>query len=285
LDASNNNVACYVAALPGKSADATPILLMVPAGRRGIGKPEMSSPPPGRALPFGIGWKGNRRQSFAKKSPQHVPSDEEAMSRLQSGHSEVLEVLFDRYSRLVLSIARGIVRDAGEAEDVVQEVFFYLYKKAILFDGAKGNVKNWILQIALHRALDRKSHLARRGFYTGTELESLDDTLSGATDLDREIGSKLNRARLEKAFAELSEVQRQTLALFYFEGLGLREISERLNEPFGNTRHHFYRGLERLRKSAFVKSLRESERCPATSTPTRIMKNSGSCAPWLPREA
>jgi RNA polymerase sigma factor (sigma-70 family) len=151
----------------------------------------MSSPPPGRALTFPIACEGNRQESA--KSRQYVPSDEEAMARLQSSHSDALEILFARYSRLVLSVARGVVRDPGEAEDVVQEVFFYLYKKSNLFDGSKGSVKNWILQIALHRALDRKSHLARRGFYAGTELESLDDTLAGETDLDREIASKLDR--------------------------------------------------------------------------------------------
>jgi RNA polymerase sigma-70 factor (ECF subfamily) len=56
-------------------------------------------------------------------------------------------------------------------------------------------------------------------------------------------------------------MQRLTLELFYFEGLDLREISEKLNQPLGNSRHHFYRGLERLRKSAFVQRLRETKRC------------------------
>jgi RNA polymerase sigma-70 factor, ECF subfamily len=183
------------------------------------------------------------------------------MARLQSNDTNALEILFDRYSRLVLTVARGVVRDPGEAEDVVQEAFLYLYKKSALFDGSKGSVKNWIVQIALHRALDRKSHLARRGFYAGTDAESLDDTLLGETDLDREVGAKLDRVQLEKAFEQLPEAQRLTLELFYFEGLELREISEKLGEPIGNTRHHFYRGLERLRKSAFVQGLRGTKRC------------------------
>ncbi len=164
-------------------------------------------------------------------------------------------------ARLVLAIARGIVRDSGEAEDVVQEAFLYLYKKSMLFDGSKGSAKNWIIQIALHRALDRKSHLARRGFYAGTDIGALGDTLLGETDLDREIGAKLNREQLERAFEQLPEMQRWTLELFYFEGLDLREISKRLNEPLGNSRHHFYRGLERLRKSAFVQRLRGTKQC------------------------
>jgi RNA polymerase sigma-70 factor (ECF subfamily) len=183
------------------------------------------------------------------------------MRRLQAADADALEILFDRYARLVFRIARGVIRDSGEAEDVVQEAFFHLYKKSSLFDGSKGTAKNWILQIALHRALDRKAHLARRGFYFGTDIGALGDTLLGSTDLDREIGSKLDRVQLLKAFGQLPDIQRRTLELFYFDGLDLREISEQLNEPLGNTRHHFYRGLERLRKSAFIQKLRETKRC------------------------
>jgi RNA polymerase sigma-70 factor, ECF subfamily len=223
----------------------------------------MSSQPPGRALTFPLAWDRSQERTAAQpETPERrSPSDEEVMACLQSNDAAALQILFDRYSRLVLSIARGVVRDNGEAEDVVQEAFFYLYKKSLLFDGSKGSVKSWIAQIALHRALDRKSHLARRGFYVGTDIGSLDDTLLGETDLDREIGAKLNRAQLEKAFEQLPEVQRLTLELFYFEGLNLREISQKLNEPLGNTRHHFYRGLERLRKSSFVQRLRGPKQC------------------------
>jgi RNA polymerase sigma-70 factor, ECF subfamily len=186
-----------------------------------------------------------------------LPSDEELMARLAENDSAALDVLFGRYSRLVLGIALRILDDYGEAEDVVQEAFLYLYQKATLFDSAKGSARTWIIQVAFHRALDKRMYLGRRGFYLGTEIDCLDDTLLGETDLDREIGAKLDRAQLEKAFAELPEMQRRTLELFYFEGLELREIAEKLNEPLGNVRHHYYRGLERLRKSAFVRKLRE----------------------------
>jgi RNA polymerase sigma-70 factor, ECF subfamily len=223
----------------------------------------MSSMPPRRALTFPIVWDPSQESlANATHVPKtRIPTDEETMARLQANDTGALEILFDRYARLVFRIARGVVRDTGEAEDVVQEAFFHLYKKCPLFDRSKGSVKNWILQVALHRALDKKEHLARRGFYLGTDLASLDDTLLGGTDLDREIGSRLNRAQLQKAFAELPDVQRVTLELFYFEGLDLREISLKLSESLGNTRHHFYRGLERLRKSAFVQKLRETKRC------------------------
>jgi RNA polymerase sigma-70 factor (ECF subfamily) len=184
-------------------------------------------------------------------------TDEEAIALLQAADSTVLHVLFDRYSRLVLDVGLRVLRDRGEAEEIVQDVFFYVYRKASLFDPSKGLAKAWIMHIAYHRALDRRAYLTRRGFYIGTEIDLLEDSLAGAMDLEREVGAKLSRAQLEKAFKQLPEMQRRTLQLYYFEGLELREIGGKLNEPLGNVRHHFYRGLERLRKSAFVRKLRE----------------------------
>jgi RNA polymerase sigma-70 factor (ECF subfamily) len=185
-------------------------------------------------------------------------SDEELMAGLQAKNAKALDLLFSRYSRLVLGIALRILNDRNEAEDVVQEVFFSLYQKAILYDPAKGTAKGWIVQVAFSRARDRRAHLGRRGFYSGTDIESLDDTLVGQTDVEHEVGVRLDFSQLQCAFEDLTIVQRKTLELFYFEGLDLREISERLREPFGNVRHHFYRGLERLRKSPAVKRLRDN---------------------------
>jgi len=223
----------------------------------------MSSIPQRRTLsmPIALNRSPGLQTTLPDLSERRTPSDREAMERLQANDASALEVLFDRYARLVFRIAYGVVRDRGEAEDVVQDSFFYIYKKSMLFNGAKGSVKNWILQVALHRALDRNAHLTRRGFYARTNLGSLGDTLLGGTDLDREVGAKLNRVHLEKAFNELPRMERTTLELFYFEGLNLREISEKFSLPLGNTRHHFYRGLEKLRKSAFVQKLRITRRC------------------------
>jgi RNA polymerase sigma-70 factor (ECF subfamily) len=217
----------------------------------------VNTPTEERVLFFPGVWERKRASAvgLSEAFELHLPSDEEVMACLQDKDSNALDVFFRRYSRLVFGIALGIVCDRGEAEDVVQEVFFYLYRKAKVFDASKGTAKSWIVQVAYHRAFDRRAYLNRRGFYSGTEIESLDDTLLGETDLDREIGAKLNREQLEKAFEELPEMQRRTLELFFFAGLDLREISEKLNEPWGNIRHHFYRGLERLRKSAFAREL------------------------------
>lgn len=187
-------------------------------------------------------------------------SDEELMACLQDNDFKALDMLFSRYSRLVFSIALRILHDAGEAEDVVQECFLYIYQKALLFEPSKGSAKVWIVQIAYSRSRDRKAHLSRRGFYLRTDIESLglDDTLAGNVDMEREIRMRLDFSRLQGAFENLTQIQRETLNLFYFEGWGLREISEHLHEPLSNVRHHFYRGLERLRKSSVIERLRRT---------------------------
>jgi RNA polymerase sigma-70 factor, ECF subfamily len=187
-------------------------------------------------------------------------SDEDLMAllQLQDEDSDALDVLFSRHSRLVYSIALRILRDVGEAEEIVQECFLYVYRKAVIFEPSRGSAKVWIVQVAYSRARDRKAQLSRRGFYVHTDIESLgsDDLLTGQRDVEREIGIKLDFDRLQCAFEDLTEVQRKTLKLFYFEDMGLREISKQLREPVGNVRHHFYRGLERLRKSGVVERLR-----------------------------
>jgi RNA polymerase sigma-70 factor, ECF subfamily len=192
-------------------------------------------------------------------SHEREASDEELMERLRAQDSEALDHLFRRYGRLVMGIAFRTLRDHGEAEDTVQDTFLYIYRRAVLFDAQKGTAKAWIVQVAFHRSLDKKSYLARRGFYLGTEIDSTDDTLSGNTDLDREVGGRLNRAKLEEAFAELPQEQRRTLELFFFEGMDMREIAGKLSESVGNVRHYYYRGLERLRKTAFVRGLRSEQ--------------------------
>jgi RNA polymerase sigma-70 factor (ECF subfamily) len=192
------------------------------------------------------------REPTCEDSPQETAIPRTALA---NEPASLLNVLFHRYSRLVLTVAQRILGDKSEAEEVVQEVFLYVYLKENLFNPARGSEKTWIMQIALSRALDRKLYLARRGFYGSADNRLLSGLL-GKTDLERETAAKLNRRLLERAVADLTPVQRRTIRCFYFEGLELREISEQFSEPLENVRHHLYRGLKRLRASARLRALR-----------------------------
>jgi RNA polymerase sigma-70 factor, ECF subfamily len=219
----------------------------------------MSTPPQSREVTPSSVWDGEAI-SYVSTRDWRIslqPPDEELVARMCAGDCSALEILIDRYSRLFMAIGLKILADYGEAEDIVQDTFLYLFQKAALYDPERGSANKWVVQVAYHRALDRSKYLRRRGFYVGTDIGSLADTLVGETDLEREIGAKLSRAQLEKAFAELPERQRKTLELFYFEGLNLDEISEKLDESLINVRHYYYRGLEKLRKSSVIQKMRE----------------------------
>jgi RNA polymerase sigma-70 factor (ECF subfamily) len=202
-------------------------------------------------------------QSGTRNAPRAVKlgedlSDERLMERLRVEDAEALDILFSRHSRLVYSIALRILHDAGEAEEVVQECFLYVYSKASGFEPSRGTFRVWIVQVAYSRARDRRAHLARRGYYVNLDIDSeeIENVVEVAANVEREVGARLDLKRLQRAFDDLSEVQRRTLQLFYFEGFDMREISEKLSEPLGNVRHHFYRGLEKLRRSAVEERLR-----------------------------
>jgi RNA polymerase sigma-70 factor, ECF subfamily len=221
------------------------------------------SSPPSRALSLSPLWAEEKRPPAVVipiTSDAGPASDESLMARLLDGQKDALAELFRRYSRLVFSIGLRVLRDTGEAEEIVQEVFLYVHQKVGQFDASRGMAKAWIAQIAQHRAIDRRGFLGRRHFYVGTDLTLLADTLAGNDDLEREIVSKLNRAHLQQAFEDLSDKQRLTLELYFFEGLELREIAERMNESSENVRHYYYRGLQKLRKNSFVQSLKDNQK-------------------------
>ena len=102
-------------------------------------------------------------------------SEEQLMRALQSGNGDALGVIFDRYHRLVLVIAVRILHDIGEAEDLMQSVFFEIFQKAAQFDPAKGTLNKWILQYAYHRSINRKNYLVVRQFYRSIDLLEADE--------------------------------------------------------------------------------------------------------------
>ena len=81
------------------------------------------------------------------------------MAHLQAGRHDALAILFDRYHRLVLTVALRILREAGETEDFMQSVFLEIFRCAAQYDAAKGTAKVWILQYAYHRSFNRRQYL------------------------------------------------------------------------------------------------------------------------------
>ncbi len=175
-------------------------------------------------------------------------SDEQLMACLREGQSDALAVLFDRYQKLVLSIALRIVRDPGEAEDVTQTVFLDVYRAVAQFDPRKGNTKVWLMQYAYHRAINRRQHLEGREFYKNTELAEEDlGTRPVEAHAPLGLSSPETKQLVRQSMDALSETQRTVIEMACYEGFTMREIAERTGDSFVNVRHHYYRGLRKLR--------------------------------------
>lgn len=187
------------------------------------------------------------RQPLAAAVERDPIADESVMEQVQSDDPHALALLYDRYSRLVLSIGLRILRDSSEAQELLQDVFLYVFQKSQDFDPRKSAFRSWLVQIAYSRAFNKREYLMLRRFYDYCQIdETLDSTPSDFSPERLGHIAEL-KAILQSAFAELSEAQRTTLEMFFWEGYSLREISARLQETLGNTRNHYYRGLEKLR--------------------------------------
>jgi|SRR5208283_949477 len=172
-------------------------------------------------------------------------SDEVVIAHLRAGHGDALGVLFDRYHRLVLHVALKILHDVGEAEDVMQNVFMEIYKVAAQFDPARGTTKMWVLRYAYRRSMNRRKQLQVRHFYTNTDIAAIEDTLP--TEGVNIPASHEAREVIQRGLQALTTLQKRVLHLAYFEGLTMKEIAEETGECLGNVRHHYYRGLDKLR--------------------------------------
>jgi RNA polymerase sigma-70 factor (ECF subfamily) len=182
-------------------------------------------------------------------SPAHLvePTDEVLFAEMNTGSKEALALLFRRHRRAVLSVAKRILRDESEAEDLCQEVFLLLFQRAKLFHAKRGSASSWIIQIAYHRAMNRRQYLTHRQHYQSPEI----DAEQIGTSRPLLVEGIAARALLERLRDQLTPDQQKTLELFFFEGYSLREIAEKMNQSLGNVRHHYYRALERLRSSVF----------------------------------
>lgn len=174
-------------------------------------------------------------------------ADDEVMAQVQADNGDALAILHRRYGGMIQRVATGILRDAAEAEDVTQEVFLEIYRKAYLFDPSRGSVRMWLLQYAYHRSLRRKAYLRLRAAYHGEPLEHAEAEPLWA---GRALTPEESRWFIDEGLARLPERQRTTLMLACLEGASLKDVAGRLSVSVGCARHYYYRGLARLREWA-----------------------------------
>jgi RNA polymerase sigma-70 factor, ECF subfamily len=227
----------------------------------------MSSSSPAARFPV-LPLRGDKDRATADSlaqdtvAPNAVPSDESLLSEICTGNREALAVLFERYARLTRGVALRILRDVAEAEDLVQDLFLFIQRKCQIFDSSKSTARSWIVQMTYHRAIERRRYLMTRQFYArGNPQKAVEQVVGVATtEYDYSAEAVFGRNGLQKVMEALSNDQRETLHLHFLEGYSLAEISEKLGQPHGNIRHHYYRGLAQLRKQMSGSNVRIVER-------------------------
>ncbi len=178
-------------------------------------------------------------------------NDADLIGRAAEGDARALEVLYDRYSRVVFSFALRIVGDRQLAEELLQEVFFRAWQQGGAFSAGRGSFVTWLLSITHNMAIDEVRKRRRRPQKADSEepetvLAAMADTGAGA-DVEDEVWLGALRDTITSALDGLPAPQREAIELAYYQGLTQREIAERLGEPLGTIKTRMRLGIQKLR--------------------------------------
>lgn len=170
--------------------------------------------------------------------------DGDILDAIAQNDPDALVMLYDRYGRIAFGLAYRILGDAATAEEVVQDAFMSIWRRADSFDASKGNSRSWLLSIVHHRAIDqlRGRFGRRRG---EVDFDALEPILAGP-DLWSEVAGGLRAEAVRTALRTLPEEQRRAIDLAYFEGYTQQEIAERTGTPLGTVKSRMRLGLRKL---------------------------------------
>jgi len=212
-------------------------------------------------------------------------ADPELVRLLVAGNHDAMTVIFDRYWRLVMSVALHIIHDTPEAEDVVQLVFTEFYQRAKLFDESKGNLRTWLLQYAYGRSFNQKRKLRSRGFFEQVQVEDLEsqkrsDGPEPVSHLETQDAAIL----VGQILPHLTDKQRHVIQMAFFDGMKLSEVALQEGEPVENIRHAYYRGIDKLRSLLSDSSKRASIEASPEGTRMSWLRKTRSNSQPLTRE-
>ncbi len=178
-----------------------------------------------------------------QREPAPIP-DVELLHAVANGDEAALARLYDAYRVILFGLLVRILNSREEAEDVLQDVFIQVWRRAKDFDEKRGRPFTWLVTLARSRAIDRLRLLgARQRLVTGAAQEQTDIVSDALTDTIKVA----KREIVQRALAELPEEQRNTLVLAYFDGLTQSEIATKLNTPLGTIKTRMRTAMQKLR--------------------------------------
>ena len=174
------------------------------------------------------------------------PEDDVKLLKAIAARDEAaLAQLYDRYRVILFGLLMRILSNREEAEDVLQEVFLQVWRKAEDFDENRGRPFTWLVTLARSRGIDRLRTLAARDRVAEAGAKEVVDAVSdAATDAFKSE----QRGLVNKALAQLPDEQKRPLMLAYFDGLTQSEIATRLGAPLGTVKTRMRTGMMNLRE-------------------------------------
>lgn len=180
-----------------------------------------------------------------QSNPAELPDDETLLALICSEDEGALSSLYERYGRLLYSIALHITDDKQATEEILQDVFHSVWQRAAQFKPTAGSVQNWLAGITRNRAIDEMRSRWQRTSATTLSLDAFPDL---AATWERGLEQlTILRADISAALSTLPLPQRQAIELSFFNGWTSQEIAQWLGEPVGTIKSRLRNGLERMR--------------------------------------
>jgi RNA polymerase sigma-70 factor (ECF subfamily) len=166
------------------------------------------------------------------------------IDRLIQRDETALAALYDRYAGMLWSVLNRILHDTQAAEEILQDIFFQLWRTASQFDATRGSLPAWLMVIARNRAISR---LRRHNPAAGDAL--VESTAISAVNIESAASQKQLLGRVKDALENLPKEQRAAVELAYFEGLTHSEIAQRTGDPLGTVKTRLRSAVETLKRT------------------------------------
>jgi RNA polymerase sigma-70 factor, ECF subfamily len=188
-----------------------------------------------------------RRRTDVGADPWASSDDDALLAAIQGRDDAALAALYDRYGRLAFGLAYRMLGERGAAEDVVQEAFLNVWRRAAGFQLGRGSARSWLMSIVHNLAIDRRRGRQRHA-WTDVALDDVDAALeTDEDDAFATVAQAIEAERVQAVLRELPEEQREAIVLAYFAGLTHQEIAEETGAPLGTVKSRMRLGLRRMR--------------------------------------
>lgn len=187
-------------------------------------------------------------QPFEDTNPNDL-SDEALLTAIAGGAVWAMDSLYQRYSRVLYSLAYRIVADRQTAEDLLQDAFISVWKRSTTFSPQSGAARNWLISIVHHRAIDHLRRVRRRSVIQEAPLAELDlNEATALPDVWDEAWRSVQSSQVRAALMKIPAEQRLVIELAYFQGWTHSEIAEGTQTPLGTVKARMRLGLQHLKR-------------------------------------